>query len=98
MNQKEASDCNNMNEIRHEIDLIDHEIVQLIAKRALYVYKAAEFKKDETAVRDQKRVKAVIESKKQLAKLYKLSPTLIENIYTVMIQHFINEEISLVNN
>ena len=85
-------DCKNMNDIRDAIDNIDENIVKLISKRAKYVHKASEFKKDEIAVQDTKRVKAVIASKKELAKKYGVSSTLIETLYANMIEHFINEE------
>ena len=89
---KEAKDCRNMAEIREVIDLIDERIVEMIAKRSLYVKEAAKFKKDENAVKDPGRVKQVIESKKELAIKYGASPELIEKIYRTMIDHFIAEE------
>lgn len=85
-------DCKNMNDIREAIDSIDENIVKLISKRAKYVQKASEFKQSEIAVRDEKRVKVVIASKKELAKKYGVSSSLIETIYTNMIEYFIKEE------
>jgi len=85
-------DCKNMNDIREAIDSIDENIVKLISKRAKYVQKASEFKKSEIAVQDKKRVREVIASKKELAEKYGVSSTLIESIYTNMIEHFIKEE------
>ena len=81
-----------MSEIREVIDVIDHQIVELISSRSQYVQRAAKFKKDENAVRDPARVQQVIESKKELAKKYGVSPELIEKIYRTMIDHFIAEE------
>ncbi|BDU50419.1 chorismate mutase [Haliovirga abyssi] len=89
---KKAEECLNMREIRDGIDIIDNEIVKLIANRAKYVKEAAKFKKDEKAVKDSNRVKKVLESKKELAKKYGASPDLIEKIYKMMIDFFINEE------
>jgi len=85
-------DCKNMNDIREAIDSIDENIVKLISKRAKYVHKASEFKKSEIAVQDKKRVKAVIASKKELARKYGVSSSLIVMIYEKMIAHFIKEE------
>jgi len=84
--------CKNMNDIREAIDSIDENIVKLISQRAKYVQKASEFKQSEIAVRDEKRVKAVISSKKELANKYGVSSTLIETLYTNMIEHFIKKE------
>jgi isochorismate pyruvate lyase len=90
---KEPAACKNMADIRKEIDAIDDQIVQLISRRAEYVYQAAKFKKTIDAVRDEQRVQAVIESKKQLALSYGISPQLIGDIYQTMIDYFVNEEI-----
>ena len=91
---KEPDKCENMNDIRFAIDLIDKEIVSKIALRAKYVKAAAKFKNSETEVRDEQRVRKVIESKKLLAKEFGVSPELISNIYEMMINFFINEEMT----
>ena len=89
---KNAKDCLNMTDIRTEIDKIDDSIVQLISQRSEYVKEASKFKKDEVAVKDSGRVAKVIASKKDLAFKYGASPELIESIYKMMIDYFINEE------
>lgn len=89
---KEPKDCSNMTEIRESIDITDQEIVKLIAKRSEYVKEAAKFKKDENAVKDPKRVLEVINSKKELAIKYGAPPELTENIYKMMIDFFVSEE------
>lgn len=86
--------CRNIDEIRAGIDTVDEEIVRLIGERARYVKAAARFKRSETAVRDEKRVAAVIDSKRKLAAAYDVSPELIEAVYRTMIGHFINEEMT----
>ncbi|SDD15380.1 chorismate mutase [Niabella drilacis] len=85
--------CNNIDDIRKEIDVIDEAIVRLIGRRAQFVKAAAKFKRTETAVRDEERVAAVIGSKKQLAIAHGVSPELIEAVYHTMIGHFVNEEL-----
>ncbi|MFV9629772.1 MAG: chorismate mutase [Methanosarcinales archaeon] len=89
---KDAGDCINMTEIRTAIDIIDNQIVELIASRSKYIKEAAKFKKDEKAVTDSNRVQKVINSEKELAEKYGASPELIEKIYLMMIDFFINEE------
>lgn len=90
---KKPEECQNMEDIRTEIDFIDNQIVELISKRAKYVDNAAKFKKDIVAVRDEVRVAAVIDSKRKLAEKYGISPDLIGEIYERMINFFVNEEI-----
>jgi isochorismate pyruvate lyase len=92
---KKPHECKNLLDIRSEIDLIDDAIVGLIAKRAEYVKCAAKFKKDEASVYDQKRVATVIESKKQLANKYDVSPELIGKVFSTMIDFFVNEELEV---
>lgn len=89
----EPKQCKDMNDIRNAIDEIDNNIVQLISKRSEYVYEASKFKKDETAVKDSTRVTKVINSKKELALKYGASPELVGDIYKMMIDFFIQEEL-----
>jgi isochorismate pyruvate lyase len=90
---KTPHECANMADIRTEIDAIDHQVVQLVAQRAQYVSRAAAFKTSEAAVRDDERVRAVIQSKKQLAVQYGVAPELIEALYTTMINYFVEKEL-----
>lgn len=89
----EPNKCKDMNDIRTAIDEIDADIVKLISKRSEYVHEASKFKKDETAVKDSNRVAKVIESKKELATKHGASPELIGDIYKMMIDFFIKEEL-----
>ncbi|WP_031479260.1 chorismate mutase [Maridesulfovibrio frigidus] len=89
---KDAKDCADMTEIRTAIDSLDTKIIELIAHRSEYVHEAAKFKADEKAVRDSARVQKVINSKKELATKHGASPELIGEIYKLMIDYFINEE------
>ena len=90
----EPNQCTDMNDIRTAIDKIDNDIVKLISKRSQYVQEASKFKKDETAVKDSIRVTKVINSKKELALKYGASPELIGDIYKMMIDFFIEEELN----
>ncbi|MBN1648249.1 MAG: chorismate mutase [Spirochaetales bacterium] len=90
---KNPDQCRNLDDVRGAIDAIDNSIVEQIALRSKYVMAAARFKTDEKGVRDKKRVKMVIGSKRDLAVKYGISPDLVEKIYTIMIGHFISEEL-----
>lgn len=91
---KTPKECQGMDDIRQAIDVIDAEIVGLIAKRAKFVHEAAKFKKSETAVKDTGRVAQVLQSKRALAEKLGASPDLIENLYKNMIDFFIAEEMT----
>ncbi len=86
------NDCQNMNDIREQIDSIDYEIISLISKRAGYVNKAAQFKTDEASVKAPNRVKSMLEKRKQWAQEKEISPVFIEKMYADMVSYFINKE------
>jgi len=90
---KKPEDCVDITEIREAIDSIDDRIVELIANRSKYVKEIVKFKKDKKAIKAPDRAQEVINSKKNLAAKYGISPVLIEKIYRYMIDFFINEEI-----
>ncbi|MCP4970424.1 MAG: hypothetical protein GY932_07520 [Arcobacter sp.] len=89
----QAHKCKDMNDIRTSIDIIDEEIVKLISNRAQYVKEASKFKINERSVKDSTRVSKVISSKKELAFKYSVSEELIGNLYEVMIDFFVKEEL-----
>jgi isochorismate pyruvate lyase len=80
-------------EIRRQIDSIDSEIINLLAKRAELVSAAGKLKKDEQGVRDPKRVDQVIEKVRAKALSSGLSPEIAERIYRAIIDCFINKEL-----
>lgn len=48
--------CENLEQVRENIDRIDGEIIRLIAERKSYVVQASAFKKNEEGVKDTGRV------------------------------------------
>ncbi len=79
-------------ETRRQIDLIDSEIINLLAKRAALVSAAGKLKKDEQGVRDPKRVEQVIEKVKAKASAAGLDPAIAEEIYRTIIGCFVRKE------
>lgn len=87
------NNCKDLNEVRENIDRIDHQIVKLIAERSFYVKQAAKFKKDTNDVKAPNRVEAVIEKVRKIAQENSLAPDIIETVYRNMINSFINMEL-----
>jgi len=85
-------ECKSLEEVRNNIDKIDNQIVKLIAERGLFVKQASKFKKDSSDVKAPQRVEAVIKKVRTLAAEYGANPDMIEKIYRVMIEGFINME------
>jgi len=89
---KKPSECQNMDDIRLEIDNIDKELISLISRRAGYVNKAAEFKKSATDVKAPKRVEKMLLQRKIWAEEKNINPNFIEKLFSDMVSYFINKE------
>ncbi len=85
-------DCNDLTDVRRNIDRLDSEIVPLLAERAGYVELAAKFKLSKSQVVDNDRIEDVVSKVRHLANEYGTDPTLLENIYRAMIDAFIIHE------
>lgn len=89
---KKANECENMSEIRTEIDTLDRQIVHLIGQRLEYVKAASKFKTSETSVKAPERFKAMLITRREWAIEEGLSPDAIEKLYSDLVKHFIEEE------
>lgn len=75
-----------MEHLRKKIDTIDTQIVGLVAKRQSCVLRIGEYKKENgVPVFQPKRERAIIKSKKVLAKKFGLKPSLVEKIFKLII-------------
>lgn len=94
MDAKNVELCMSLEEVRHNIDKIDTELISLIAARSNYVNQAASFKKSEYEVLANERVNAIINRVKELGKDKGLNPFVTEKIYRTMIKAFTDEEMA----
>ncbi len=85
--------CENIEEVRINIDRVDRQIVKLISERSGYVKQAALFKKDVDAVKAPQRVEQVIEKVRKISIEHELNPDIAESIYRTMISCFIDFEL-----
>ena len=92
---KEPSACEDMIEIRTEIDNLDKTIIELIGKRFQYVKAASKFKTSEAGVKAPDRFKAMLVQRRLWAEQNGLSPDAIEKMYHDLVTHFIQEELKL---
>ncbi len=93
-NQIAANNCKNMDDIRNEMDAMDHEIVQILGRRFNYVKAAAKFKTSATSVRAPERFEAMLQQRREWAEQQGLSPDAIEKMNRDLVNHFISEEMS----
>jgi len=88
--------CNNLGEIRDEIDRLDDAIVALMAERAMYVKDAARFKRDAYQVSAPARQAEVYAKVRALADRHNRGfenlPDVVETAYRAMVAAFIANE------
>jgi isochorismate pyruvate lyase len=78
-----------LDEIRAQIDELDRQIIELIARRHDCMKKAARFKKTEAEVAAPARVEQVIERVRRRADEVGVPPDLVEAVYRTLIAQFI---------
>lgn len=90
----EIKKCSTLEEARSEIDTLDKEIVELIAKRNDYIKQIAHFKTSVEEVKEDERISDVISKVRAQAISLDLSPNLINDLYVRMIDEMVESEIS----
>jgi isochorismate pyruvate lyase len=95
MISKKPDQCESMEDIRNEIDTIDHKIINLFSERLHYVEEIVRFKHDEAAVIAQERKDFVINQRAKWAAEKGLDPIVFKKIYTVLVESNIKHELEL---
>ena len=90
----EIKKCTTLDEARSEIDSVDREIVELIAKRNDFIKQIAHFKTSVEEVKAEDRISDVISKVRAQAISLDLSPNLINDLYVRMIDEMVESEIS----
>lgn len=85
--------CDSIEEVRNEIDAIDEQIVDLIGQRSKFVKQAARFKKSVDDIKSDARIKDVINKTKTRAAANGISPFMIEELFTTLINKMVAFEI-----
>ena len=86
--------CTTLDEARDEIDLVDEEIVKLVALRNDYIKQIAHFKTSIDEVKAEGRIADVISKVRTQAIELDLSPNLINDLYIRMIDGMVESEIA----
>jgi isochorismate pyruvate lyase len=91
---KTPEQCENIAEIRAEIDRIDHDIVTALGERLKYVRAASQFKTSEASVRAVERVRNLLEQRRAWALEEGLDPEVVEKMYRDLLSFFIEAELN----
>lgn len=87
-----VKDCQSMQEVRAGVNALDDILVPLLVERSGYMTQAAKVKNDETLVRDEARIQAIIDRVRPIAEAQGGNPDLIERIYRAMMECYIDYE------
>jgi len=95
--QLEVREVEGLQEAREVIDLIDAEIIRLLGNRAGFVRQVVKFKKTVQDVRAPDRYAEVMRRRREMAQNEGLNPDVVERMYKLLIDNFIQEEIELLH-
>ena len=89
---KRPEECNDIQDIRAEIDRLDRQILAALGERARYVTAASRFKTDEQSVKAPDRVAAMLARRRTWAEEEGLSPDVVEKLFRDLVAYFIARE------
>ena len=87
-------ECKSLQEVREEIDKIDTQIVELIARRNAYIKQAAKFKTSVDEIKSDDRIEEVKQHVRKKAISLEVNPNMIEELFTIMINEMVETEIA----
>lgn len=93
---KPPADCTSIDEVRQAIDTLDREIIETLGQRFAYVKAITRFKKTAEDVAAPARFQQVLSSRRDWAVEAGLNPDVVEQMYRLLIAHFIEEEMKVV--
>jgi isochorismate pyruvate lyase len=86
--------CASIEEVRANIDRIDHSIVALLAERSAFVKQVVRFKTTTEDVKAPERAEQVIARAKALAEELGADPSVTEQVFSAMVAAFIDAELN----
>ncbi len=92
-NRSEERTLPSVDELRQNIDIIDYQIVDLLAQRTQMVSIIGSLKQGTQAVRDKKREQEVLERVRQNALRKGVDPNLMERVYKILFEHFVDLQV-----
>jgi len=90
--------CNSLEEVRTEIDVLDTKLVDLIAERSHLIRQAAAFKNSIEEVKAADRIEFILQRARHHAIERGVSPNMISELFTIMIDEMVETEISELRN
>ena len=87
------ADCDNMDELRHQIDKLDVKIIELLAHRSEFIDRATELKSSNgMPARIHERIEKVVSNARSAALELDMDSDLVEKIWRILIDWSIQRE------
>ncbi len=86
--------CNTLEEVRSEVDLLDTQLVELIAQRSHLIRQAAGFKESVEEVKAEDRIEFILQRARHHAIEMSISPNMISELFEIMIDEMVETEIA----
>ena len=86
--------CDSLEEVRQEIDKLDDNLVELISQRSHLIRQAAGFKNTVDEVKAENRVEFILQKVRHHAIEEGVSPNMISELFTIMIEEMVETEIA----
>lgn len=86
--------CSSLDEVREEIDKLDVKLVDLISQRSHLIRQAASFKNSVDEVKAEDRINFIMQRIRHYAIEKKISPNMISELFTIMINEMVESEIA----
>ncbi|MDA3909560.1 MAG: chorismate mutase [Sulfurimonas sp.] len=86
--------CNSLQEVRTAIDKLDDSLVELISERSHLIRQAAAFKESVEEVKADDRIDFIMQKVRHKAIELDVSPNMISDLFTIMINEMVETEIS----
>ncbi len=95
---KQPFECTSLIDVRSEIDRIDRDIINCLCERFQYVKETVKYKTgNKDSITAKERYNCVIKQRGQWAEENGLDSKIIEQVYTILLNYFIEEEMKIVN-
>jgi len=96
--KKQPCECASLADVRNEIDRIDMEIIKQLSDRFQYVKEVVKFKTgDKDSITALERYNCVIKQRGEWAEKKGLDAKIIEQMYKLLLDYFIDEEMKIAN-
>jgi isochorismate pyruvate lyase len=86
--------CNSLEEVRAEIDILDANLVELISQRSHLIRQAAAFKNSVDEVKAEDRIDDIMQRVRKRAIALNINPNMISELFTIMIDEMVETEIA----